>query len=76
MPKGLLNRNNARQSIMWMSNKTQQNEKDKRQYDIMLKKQTIGIPKPISIYNSYMGGTDLLEQAIATYSANIRSKKW
>ena len=27
-------------------------------------------------YNKYMGGTDCMDQNVATYRSNVRSKKW
>lgn len=33
-------------------------------------------PKLVSKYNSYMGGTDQMDQNIACYHIGIRGKKW
>ncbi|KAL4125910.1 hypothetical protein QTP88_010147 [Uroleucon formosanum] len=41
-------------------------------------KKKISVPRPYMIgeYNKYMGGTDLMDQNIATYRISIRGKKW
>lgn len=41
-------------------------------------KKVISVPRPFVIgqYNSNMGGTDLLDEAISAYRIGIRSKKW
>jgi len=33
-------------------------------------------PKLIAQYNQYMGGTDQMDQNIATYRIGLRGKKW
>lgn len=41
-------------------------------------KKIVSVPPPfvISQYNSYMGGTDLMDEGIFAYRIGIRSKKW
>ena len=40
------------------------------------KKVAIAQPHLISKYNSHMGGTDRMDQNVAQYRINMRSKKW
>ena len=41
-------------------------------------KKRIDIPQPkvVHVYNRYMGGVDRLDQNLAAYMINLRSKKW
>ena len=41
-------------------------------------KKRIDIPQPkvVHVYNRYMGGVDRLDQNLAVYMINLRSKKW
>ena len=42
------------------------------------KKTYINVPRPrmISLYNRYMGNTDVMDQSLACYHPLVRNKKW
>lgn len=64
--------------VTMMSNKYGVGDvKNVRRYS-QAEKKHIMVPQPqvVSQYNKYMGGTDAMDQNIATYRIGVRSKKW